>query len=232
VALADPDATVADFRTTCQDLLASGEQQERLIEALLALASSEPGLDRRDRFDLAAVTEQAMAAYCAEAKRAGMQVGASLGPAPAAGNPDLAERLAANLIDNAIRHNRPAGRIEVRTATEGQHSVLTVSNTGPPVPPDQAGRLFQPFQRLDSDRVSHPDGHGLGLAIARAIATAHNARLTVGLRPGGGLDIEVGFPRQTLPLSPRVRPPSSGAGRIACGRQRDRLAARRRDGGA
>lgn len=194
VALADPDATIADYRATCRDLLASGEQQERLIEALLTLASSERGLDRWDRFDLAAVTEQAMSAYCTDARRAGVQVNASLGPAPVAGNPDLAERLAANLIDNAIRHNLPAGRIEVRTATEDQHSVLTVSNTGPPVQPDQAERLFQPFQRLDSDRAGHADGHGLGLAIVRAIATAHNARLKVGLRPGGGLDIRVDFP--------------------------------------
>jgi signal transduction histidine kinase len=194
VALADPDATVADFRLTCQDLLASGEQQERLIEALLALASSERGLDRWDRFDLATVTEQAASAYSTDAKRREVQVSVSLGAAPVAGNPDLAGRLAANLIDNAIRHNVPGGRVEVRTETAGQDSVLTVSNTGPPVPLDQAERLFQPFQRLDSDRVSHPGGHGLGLAIVRAIAAAHHARLKVHLRPGGGLNIEVHFP--------------------------------------
>jgi signal transduction histidine kinase len=212
VALADPEATIADFRTTCQDLLASGEQQERLIEALLALASSERGLDRWDRFDLAAVTERALSGYCADVRRARVQVSASLGPAPVVGNPDLAGRLAANLIDNAIRHNRPAGRIEVRTATEGRDPVLTVRNTGPPVPPDQAERLFQPFQRLDGDRVSHPGGHGLGLAIVRAIATAHNARLKVGLRPGGGLHIEVRFPPPGASAEP-ARPDQLVVGR-------------------
>jgi signal transduction histidine kinase len=199
VALADPDATIADFRATCQDLLASGEQQERLIEALLALASSERGLDQWDRFDLAAVTEQAMAAYRTDAMRVGVQVNAALRAAPVAGNPDLAGRMAANLIDNAIRHNLPGGWVEVRTETVGQDSVLTVSNTGPPVPRDQAERLFQPFQRLDSDRAGHPDGHGLGLAIVRAIAIAHNARLRVGLRRDGGLDIEVLFPSPGFP---------------------------------
>jgi signal transduction histidine kinase len=71
---------------------------------------------------------------------------------------------------------------------------LSVSNTGRPVPHDQVDRLFQPFQRLGSDRTHHADGHGLGLAIVRAIAAAHSTALTATARPEGGLDIEVSFP--------------------------------------
>jgi signal transduction histidine kinase len=101
--------------------------------------------------------------------------------------------MAANLVDNAIRHNVPGGRVDVLTDTRDRRAVLTVTNTGPPVPRNQVERLFQPFRQL-GDLTTHPDGHGLGLSIVRAIATAHDAGLKVRLRPGGGLDVHVHFP--------------------------------------
>jgi len=103
VALADPGATAAELRSTCEELLASGEQQERLLEGLLTLASSERGLDRRERFDLAAVTARAVAVHRAAVDCRALQVGVSLGSAVVAGDPDLAERMAANLVDNRPR---------------------------------------------------------------------------------------------------------------------------------
>ena len=94
-----------------------------------------------------------------------------------------------------MRHNVAAGRVEVVTGvTEGQ-AVLSVTNTGPIIPPAEVGRLFQPFQRLDSRRAHHGDGHGLGLSIVRAIATAHGATITAHPVPDGGLSVSVIFPR-------------------------------------
>jgi signal transduction histidine kinase len=101
------------------------------------------------------------------------------------------ESLVANLVDNAVRHNVPGGRVEVSTAATGAGGLLRVWNTGPVVPPGEVERLLQPFQRLGRDRVA--DGHGLGLAIVRAIAGAHGAGLSVTARPEGGLDVEVAF---------------------------------------
>jgi signal transduction histidine kinase len=194
VALADPDAGAVDLRATCEELLAAGEHQERLVEALLMLATSERGLDRRDPFDLSVTTRRALAPHRAEAERRGLDLTVWFGHAAVRGDPDLAERMAANLIDNAIRYNRPAGRVQVRTEIRYDHAVLTVANTGPPVPVDQVDQLFQPFQRLIADRGSHPDGHGLGLSIVRAIATAHDARLDVTLGKAGGLTVAAHFP--------------------------------------
>ena len=209
VALADPAASAGELRAACEELLASGEQQERLIDALLTLASSERGLGRRDRFDLAAVTGRVISLHRADAQSRGLQLRVSLQDAAVAGDPDLAERMAANLVDNAIRHNQPGGRVEVRTETRDQHAVLTVTNTGPPVPEDQVSRLFQPFQRLGAGHASHPDGHGLGLSIVRAIAAAHDAGLKVQLRPGGGLTVEVHFPASNPANGhPLIRPGS------------------------
>jgi signal transduction histidine kinase len=203
VALADPDATVQTLRSTCQQLLAVGDQQERLIEALLTLASSERGIDRWQPFDLAEIAGKAIMDHRPDADRRGIRIDAELHPAPATGDPSLAGSLVANLADNAIRHNLDGGRAEISTAVAGDQAILSVSNTGAVIPPGEVDRLFQPFQRLGTERVGSADGYGLGLAIVRAIASVHGATVTASARPEGGLDIQVSFPR----LGPVTRRP-------------------------
>ncbi|HEY5318628.1 MAG TPA: HAMP domain-containing sensor histidine kinase [Solirubrobacteraceae bacterium] len=194
VALADPNATVESLRSTCEELLASGRDQERLLEGLLTLASSERGLGRRERLDLSRVADHVLLASRPEAERLGLEVEPKLGPAPISGDRALIERLVANLTDNAERYNHPGGRLQISTATEAGRSLLTVTNTGPVVPPDQVDRLFEPFQRLDAGRTApQSSGHGLGLSIARAIANAHDAVITAEPQPEGGLVVSVSF---------------------------------------
>jgi signal transduction histidine kinase len=142
---------------------------------------------------LPAVTDGVLLARRPEIGRLGLHVEAVTEPAPLHGDPILAERLVANLIDNAVRHNIPGGRVQVTTGTRRGRALLSVSSTGPVIPPDQVDRLFQPFQRLHSQR-GNGSGHGLGLSIVRAIATAHEAGITAVAPPGGGLSIEVAFP--------------------------------------
>jgi signal transduction histidine kinase len=187
VALTDPDATAGTLRSTCRDVLALGETQERLIDALLTLATSERGIERREPFDLADIAGRAVQGRRQDAIR----VDIALSPAPATGDPNLVESLVANLVDNALRHNVAGGWIEVATGTTGGRAAISVRNTGPVVPPDHLERLFQPFQQLGAQRTG--GGHGLGLAIVRAIAQAHGATVVPRARPEGGLDIEVRF---------------------------------------
>jgi signal transduction histidine kinase len=194
VALADPDATTDTLRSACQDVLALGESQERLIEALLTLASSEQGIEQREPFDLAEIAGSVVLARHQEAQRRGIHVDTTLATAPATGDPNLVESLVANLVDNALRHNVAGGRIEITSDMTAGRARISVRNTGTVIPPDQVERLFQPFQQLGTERVRHTDGHGLGLAIVNAIASAHGATLTPHARPEGGLDIEVTFP--------------------------------------
>ncbi|MEN3307307.1 MAG: hypothetical protein V7603_3509 [Micromonosporaceae bacterium] len=122
-----------------------------------------------------------------------MRIDSDLSAAPTTGDPALVDSLIANLVSNAIRHNVDGGRVEVTTGIIDGHAVVKVHNTGPLVPPDEVERLFQPFQRLGTPRVRRPDGHGLGLAVVRAIVTVHGAELTANARPEGGLDINVSF---------------------------------------
>ncbi|WP_226931309.1 MULTISPECIES: sensor histidine kinase [Parafrankia] len=193
VALADPGTTVDSLRATCEEVLGLGTVQEQLIGSLLTLASGQQGVERPESFDLADLARQVLSRRPA-IRPAELTVTASLGSALVSGDPRLVESLLANLVDNAIRYNRPGGLVEVRTSTTAGGASLIVRNSGPVVPPTEVGRLFEPFQQLDGRRIRHGDGHGLGLAIVRAVADAHGATLVATARPTGGLDIETTFP--------------------------------------
>lgn len=193
VALADPGASTAALRSACEKALHWNEQQERLIDGLLTLASSERGIESWEPFDLATLARTAIAQYTSEAEREHITVTADLSPAPATGDPALAESLLMNLTSNAIRHNQAGGQVSVSTSAPEGRATVRISNTGPVVPPAQVDRLFQPFQRLGTQRLSRTSGHGLGLAIAGAIVSVHGADLTATPRPEGGLDITVTF---------------------------------------
>ncbi len=194
VALADPNASVDSLRASHGRVLASEQQLERLIEALLGLASGERGLQRPEAVDLAALTGELLSSRRAEIERRGLQLHATLDAAATEGSPQLVERLAANLIDNAIRHNTGSGGIDVTTTTTGGAAVLSVANDGPVIPDEDLERLRAPFQRVGVARTGQGDGHGLGLSIVQAIAGAHQAHLSVRPRPEGGLRVEVRFP--------------------------------------
>jgi signal transduction histidine kinase len=216
VAVADPAATKATLMAAHERVLASGAQQQQLIDGLLTLARGQLGLARREPFDLAAVTRQVVAGRQSEARYRNLSLNLALAPAAASGNPVLAERLIANLVDNALRHNVPDGRVDVTTRTANSGAILAVTNTGPLIPHDSVDRLFEPFQRLATDRTAQANGLGLGLSIVRAIAEAHRAGLTACPQPGGGLLVEVTFPGSGLaapaPLVRNPRPEDTGAG--------------------
>jgi signal transduction histidine kinase len=194
VALSDPGATLESLRTAHERALVAGAQQERLIEALLTLARGEAGPDRQEPLDLAAVVRAVAAQLPPEVDALGLRVERSLAPARLVGDPRLVERLVANLVDNAARHNVPGGTLRVSTTTRAGQAVLSVENTGPVVPQQELQRLFQPFQMMAPDRTGRDEGLGLGLSIVQAVAAAHGATVTATSRSDGGLRVEVGFP--------------------------------------
>ena len=193
VALADPDADAQALRSTCEEALQLSGQQERLIDALLTLATSERGIESWEPFDLPQLTQGIVDSRRPDAGRHGVQIDPTFQSAMAIGDPGLVASLVANLLDNAIRHNVANGTVEISTTATADGARLTVSNTGPVVPFIEVERLFQPFQRLGDQRINATDGHGLGLTIAKAIATAHDANLAARPGPQGGLDIQVTF---------------------------------------
>jgi signal transduction histidine kinase len=202
VVLDNPDSTPGDLRAMAADIRAAVDHAEHLIGALLILARNERGLTAREETDLAAAAEDVLDA----AALGDRQVHATLEPAVISGDPVLAGRLIANLIDNAIRYNIPCGDIWISTSTASGSIQLTVANTGPAISLADAERIFQPFQRLH-DRTSH-DGSGLGLAIVDSIAAIHDATVAACPNPGGGLVVDITFPPPGQP--PRRSPGKTG----------------------
>jgi signal transduction histidine kinase len=192
VALADPDATTADLRAMAETVRDATLGTERLIQALLTLARSDGGVSRRDPVDLADGARLAVEQTASEAAARELDVRATFEPAPVRGDRRLLDRLVANLVENAVRHNRDGGTVEVRTASAAGRSTVEVRNDGGVVPPDAVPSLLEPFQRLD--RGARGDGVGLGLSIVRSVAEAHGGSVELRARPSGGLVVRVSLP--------------------------------------
>jgi signal transduction histidine kinase len=188
VVLDKPDSSPADLRSMAADIRVAVDHAEHLIGALLILARNERGLAVHEEFDLATVTEDVLDT----ADLADRRVHTTLEPAVISGDPVLAERLVANLVDNAVRYNTAAGDIWISTRTLAGERQLTVANTGPLISAADADRIFQPFQRLN-DRTFH-EGFGLGLTIVASIAAVHGGTATARPRDEGGLSVDVAIP--------------------------------------
>jgi signal transduction histidine kinase len=192
VTLDDPDADAGELRAMAHVVQDANERMERLIASLLALASSEGGIAQSRPADLAQIVRPALER---EAFSDGtLQLEASLAPAPVLGDPVLLERLAENLVENAVRYNAAVGWVRVRTGVQRGEAVLEVTNPGARIDPADVEGLLEPFRRLESSRARSTGGYGLGLAVVRAVAQAHGGRVAVLARREGGLEVTVSLP--------------------------------------
>src|SRR5215469_14566148 len=196
VALDDPHAPASELRDAARQVLQVTERSEHLIENLLVLARSTRGLSPGDRQDaeLAQIAQRALDQEWPAAGPSPPALRCSLRPAPVTGDPALLTHLAANLIQNAIRHNLLGGWVELSTGTISGQASNAGANGGPAVPAEQVGELFRPFRRRAPDRTGSVRGSGIGLSIVHAVASAHGATITALAAPGGGLSVTVRFP--------------------------------------
>jgi signal transduction histidine kinase len=209
VTLADPDADIAELRRMGDVVREATRRADELIAGLLLLARSEaPSAvdpDAVRSVDLAAVVVPALAATRAEATRRGLRVQEHRSPAPTAGDPVLLERVAGNLVENAVRHNVAAGWVEVRTGVRGSTAELSVASGGPEIPADRVEELFEPFRRGPVERTAGTPGSGLGLSIVRAVVHAHGGSVSAEPVPGGGLTVTVQLPHVLAVRAPAAR---------------------------
>ncbi len=194
VQLTDPNAS-PDLQQLGKTLLATNLRSEQLVEGLLLLARSDNEVVERKPVDLAEAASQALEQTRSEAESKGVELrGEELAGAVVQGSGVLLERVALNLVQNAVRYNVPDGWVEVRTATQGGLAVLTVANTGPVVPAYELDNIFEPFRRLRTQRTNSDKGVGLGLSIVRSVARAHGGSISAEPRDGGGLVMRVAIP--------------------------------------
>jgi signal transduction histidine kinase len=193
VTLSKPARTPEQLEAMAARVKRSVEQAEATVEALLALATSELGPTAHQATDLGTAAEDALDAAHAAIDQRQIKVEAALEPAVARGDRVLLERMIANLVENAVRHNNPGGWIGVRTSQQADGAVFEIANSGASVPAEQIPTLFEPFARA-KQRLNSSDGVGLGLSIASAIAHAHNATISARPRADGGLELSVSIP--------------------------------------
>jgi signal transduction histidine kinase len=196
VAMAKPVRTTGQLEVLAVRDRESLGQSEALIEGLLTLARSDRGLTSYEPADLEAAAQDAIDQVSATARDSKIVIDADLSPGPALGDRVLLERLAANLLDNAVRYNVTGGSIRVVTGTGDGMSYITVTNTGPLVPESAVASLFEPFTRLDG-RVGNGQGVGLGLSIVASVVNAHYGHLRAEALPDGGMAISARLPTPT-----------------------------------
>ncbi|WP_205650622.1 sensor histidine kinase [Actinoplanes solisilvae] len=197
VTLTDDEADVAEYRRMAKVVRNASERANGLVDALLVLARSEAQsgrrLVRKVPADLSMSVTSALSAVKAEAERLKLDVTTDLQPANVVGDPSLLDRLAGNLIENAIRYNHLLGRLWVSTSTVNGQARLVVGNTGYEVEPADVPGLFEPFRRGGWERTGSR-GSGLGLSIVRAVCDAHGGTVSAVAQEGGGLEVTVSLP--------------------------------------
>ena len=195
VQLSDPEAST-DLQQLGKTLLATNERSEKLVEGLLLLARSDNELVDRRPVELSEVATRALEQIRSEAVDREVELRASLEPTTVSGNGVLLERIALNLIQNAVRYNLADGWVEISTAAvPGGGGELVVSNTGPVVPGYELEHIFEPFRRVKgADRTRSDKGVGLGLSIVRSVVRAHGGAIEATPRAGGGLTMRVRIP--------------------------------------
>ena len=192
VALANPEPDLEELRGMAASAVQASRRTEALLESLLILARSQRGLVRSEPVDLAEAASAAAKLAAGQASAESVRLTLDLEPAGIEGDRALLDRLAGNLIENGVRYNRPGGFVAVRTRRPDGRAELEVENSGPVVDRAAAGRLAEPFERIE--RSADGAGAGLGLSIVRAVAEAHGGSLTIEPRKGGGLAVAVCFP--------------------------------------
>ncbi len=197
VTMSDPEADVAEFRRMATVVRDASIRANALVESLLLLAHTHAQagrrLGRKVPADLSTGVAAALASVRQEAGRLALEIETELGAAPVVGDPGLLDRLAGNLIENAVRYNHLGGRLRVGTGSDETYAWLVVRNTGFEVDAADVPALFEPFRRGGRERTG-ARGAGLGLSIVRAVCDAHGGTAVAVALEGGGLEVTVRLP--------------------------------------
>ncbi|WP_331769210.1 HAMP domain-containing histidine kinase (plasmid) [Embleya sp. NBC_00888] len=198
-----------DLRPSIERALRATARSELLVDSLLLLAKGQQGPQSYQPADLADLAGEAVDTYRAQATAAGVVVACDLERAPTSGDPVLLGQVAANLVQNAVRHNTPdsdgRGRLRIATACVGGSAELRVDNSGPLLDPAEVDALFEPFHRGTAARLATGrPGSGLGLSIVRAVVESHGGTVSARARSDGGLSVTVRLPR--TPATTPARP--------------------------
>ncbi|HEX4961324.1 MAG TPA: ATP-binding protein [Thermoanaerobaculia bacterium] len=187
----------ATARRFIERVLSQCRRLQELLDDLLTLSRLEgvaPAVER-EAVDLGAAARRAVELIAAAAREKRVEIAVEEEPLPPVpGDPDGLERLLLNLLDNAVKYNRPDGKVTLRLSRSPGEAVIEVCDTGIGIPQESIPRLFERFYRVDKGRAREEGGTGLGLAIVKHVAQAHGGQVEVESKPGRGSTFRVKLP--------------------------------------
>lgn len=205
----------AEDAALLEDIVAETNHMSTLATNLLTLARLDSSSLHREHevIGLAELVQKEIQRIKALADQKEISIEAQDNGAPyVIGDPILLEQAILALLDNAIKYNRPGGRVVVRTAAEHELAMLQVRDSGIGIPEEHLPHLGERFYRVDKARSRQAGGSGLGLSIAWGIALEHDGELHLSSTPGEGTTVTL-----TLPLVHHIalNLPDDGAGTTA-----------------
>jgi signal transduction histidine kinase len=198
VALADPDVSQQELQEMGSAVTDAVGRSERLIDGLLVLARADES-PAMVELDLADIAQEEVSLASTEADERGLRLELDPQPARVFGDRALLERMVANLVENAVRHNNTDGWFSVKTWSGVDRAFLEVANGGAVVPGDEMEHLFDRFYRPDKSRSRKTGGFGLGLSIVKSVAAAHKGTVELKAPKEGGLRVTVSLPAPPAP---------------------------------
>ena len=184
----------AGYKQTLEACQRAAQRMRNLIESLLALARLDAGQEslKHLRFDLAKTVEDAVTLIKPLALERGVKIDTELEPLELSGDSERLAQVVTNLLANAIQYNQPEGNVHVTLKPENGLAVLSVTDSGKGISPEDLPRIFERFYRADKSRTG-AGNTGLGLAICKAIVTAHAGTIEVSSRKNFGTTFAVRF---------------------------------------
>jgi signal transduction histidine kinase len=203
VAMAKPGPIPPQTITLAERLRPELDHIDRLLESFLTLAQTQQGpVADESTLSLGEVAYAAIERRSGDISRMGLEVARDDGPdAWVRGSATLLSRMIENVIDNAVKHNRPGGWVRMRTAVEGHTARLIVENGGSVLRQEDVKELAQPFRRLGADRTGSDRGTGLGLSIVESIAEVHSGTLDLHALSDGGIRVVIALPLAVAPAA-------------------------------
>ena len=201
VALRSP-RTPEEYQAVLKSALEEIDRIAHLVEGLLLLARAEAGVLRMDRrpVDLEQLAEEVYWRLKVLADSRSIRFDSELAePVVVPGDRERLRRLLFNLVDNAIKYTRPGGVVRLSVRSADGTAVVDVSDSGPGIAAEDLEKIFLPFERVPMTAPGTERGAGLGLSIARSIATAHGGRIQVRSVPGKGSTFSA-----YIPMSPEA----------------------------
>ncbi len=198
VALTAPEGVVPQVKALDANLREDLDHADRLLESFLVLARAQHGeLGGQHQVALEQLVTAALETRAPDIATKHLDMRTALSPIRAAGSETLLTRMIENVIENAVRHNPAHGFIEIVLEHEHEQARLIVETDGPLFDERHVAELAQPFRRPGQERTYSQTGHGLGLSIVAAVASAHGGTLLLDARPLGGLRVQITLPNAT-----------------------------------